>query len=586
MRKKFLIFVLLLSPLFWLSGCNKDTTIITTTTTSFESSISSETTTTTISTSSTITISFDSDGSSQYNPVTLDVGSTLSLPTPEKEGYEFLGWYHNGTLVDDTYSFVQDTLLIAHWDPQVFVVTYSTSQEDLAGYFFGDFFRTMINQQGQLYTYGLNRYGSLGTGDFVDRSYPVNITANLHLQEGETIKFMESSHLHTVLVTSLDRVFTWGFNYYGSLGNNAHLNESTPVEITDSIPMETGETIIDVEAGLDTSYIITSNHRIIGWGKNANEEIGEESDEFWSVPIPTDITYHFDLHEGEMIDQVRIGGIFHAFLSSEHRVFVQGVKIYLERVDGFHQGWTDGAYDLTSDIPLNEGEFIVDMVAGIEHILFLTSNNRILMLGYVSLAYFDENKTPRFYDFEDLTSYLSLSESESITQISSSYDTLLIRSSDDRIFGFGRNFHGELGLGDANPREFPVEITDEIPLMSGEAIQNVYFSDVHMTVWTTNNRILISGENLYSMLAYGEEILDPYHFSEYTYFQQIYLSSTEDIACGESINIALSPITGYVFAGWYIDDAFQTPFDETVMPAHDLTLYGLWILDPDSTIQE
>lgn len=50
---------------------------------------------------------------------------------------------------------------------------------------------------------------------------------------------------------------------------------------------------------------------------------------------------------------------------------------------------------------------------------------------------------------------------------------------------------------------------------------------------------------------------------------------TETLAFEAAISNAASR-AGYSFAGWYLDEALQTPLTDAKMPAHDLTLYAGW----------
>lgn len=50
---------------------------------------------------------------------------------------------------------------------------------------------------------------------------------------------------------------------------------------------------------------------------------------------------------------------------------------------------------------------------------------------------------------------------------------------------------------------------------------------------------------------------------------------------GTAINQPLNPTRpGYEFAGWYLEETMETPFNFTSMPAMDLTLYAKWTLVP------
>ena len=40
-----------------------------------------------------VTVTFDTDGGADIAPMTVEAFSTIKLPTPQKDGYEFIGWY-------------------------------------------------------------------------------------------------------------------------------------------------------------------------------------------------------------------------------------------------------------------------------------------------------------------------------------------------------------------------------------------------------------------------------------------------------------------------------------------------------------
>ena len=63
-----------------------------------------------------ITITFDADGGKEIESIKLEKGKTASLPTPEKEGYKFLGWYDEDTKVEEDTKFDKDVTLKAKWE--------------------------------------------------------------------------------------------------------------------------------------------------------------------------------------------------------------------------------------------------------------------------------------------------------------------------------------------------------------------------------------------------------------------------------------------------------------------------------------
>ena len=72
-------------------------------------------------------ISFRTDGGTTHTPLK-DFGEGVELPTPQKYGYEFLGWYENESLTGDpvsqTYAATENITLWAKWKKVTYVYLY------------------------------------------------------------------------------------------------------------------------------------------------------------------------------------------------------------------------------------------------------------------------------------------------------------------------------------------------------------------------------------------------------------------------------------------------------------------------------
>ncbi len=64
----------------------------------------------------TITITFDVDGGKEVKELTVNIDEEVELPTTEKEGYTFKGWYLEDEKMDAKASFKEDTTLKAKWE--------------------------------------------------------------------------------------------------------------------------------------------------------------------------------------------------------------------------------------------------------------------------------------------------------------------------------------------------------------------------------------------------------------------------------------------------------------------------------------
>jgi alpha-tubulin suppressor-like RCC1 family protein len=80
--------------------------------------------------------------------------------------------------------------------------------------------------------WGRNESGQLGDKTRTYRENPVEITSNFNLFDGESLKTISLGNEHSSALTSLGRLFMWGENYNGQLGDGGEKNRLTPVDIT------------------------------------------------------------------------------------------------------------------------------------------------------------------------------------------------------------------------------------------------------------------------------------------------------------------------------------------------------------------
>ena len=75
------------------------------------------------------TVSLDSNGGSDVSNVTVEWNTSAELPTPTKEGYNFLGWFYgNGTKYEGQ-AVTENITLTALWELKVYTVTFYVNGE-------------------------------------------------------------------------------------------------------------------------------------------------------------------------------------------------------------------------------------------------------------------------------------------------------------------------------------------------------------------------------------------------------------------------------------------------------------------------
>ena len=88
----------------------------------------------------------------------------------------------------------------------------------------GYYHTTAIKTDGTLWTWGYNWYGQLGDNTTVSKSSPVTTVAG-----GTNWKQVSGGYIHTAAIKTDGTLWTWGYNTYGGLGDNTTVNKSSPV---------------------------------------------------------------------------------------------------------------------------------------------------------------------------------------------------------------------------------------------------------------------------------------------------------------------------------------------------------------------
>ncbi|MBU1143737.1 MAG: InlB B-repeat-containing protein, partial [Firmicutes bacterium] len=539
----------------------------------------------------TYTILYELDGG-ENNPSNQNNYSILTsnfiYKDPIKEGYTFIGWFDNLTFEGSKITYrLQGTtgnkVLYAKWEVNQYSVNYYTYEYFDAAHSFllkvnesiikissGAYHSALLTSEGRLFMWGSNNFGQLGVGTGFTQNTPKEITNQFTLNETELITDVFLGGHHSAALTSEGRLFMWGYNDYGQLGDNTTISKNNPIDITSRFNLNVDETIMSVYLGAEFSTAITSSNRIFAWGYNWTGQLGNGTME--TKIVPTDITNQFNLSSGEKIESLGLGTAHSSAVTSSGRVFTWGYNWAGILGDGTIETRTTPV-DITHQFNLEVGEKISSTSFGNSHSIALTSNGRLFVWGANSSNQLgDGTSSTRIIPIE-ITSRFNLAEGEVIENVRTfDFHTIVITSA-NRIFSWGSNTSGQLGDGTTINRNTPIEITSRFDLISEEAISLVstggyhslaISSDGNIFKWGSNSSGQL-GDNTYSNTSLPSKIasLNPILVN-----QDIYEFSSEVIP--------YTPIRdGFNFVGWF-DNDFETQFIFTSMPSKNLTLVGYW----------
>jgi alpha-tubulin suppressor-like RCC1 family protein len=134
-----------------------------------------------------------------------------------------------------------------------------------------------VTAGGKLYAWGLNSVGQLGDGTKTMRLKPVQVK----LPAGVKVTAVRAGGSFALALTSTGRVLSWGANNAGQLGNGTFTSSMKAVRAK----LPAGVKVTALVAGKYFSMALTSKHNIMTWGSNDSGQLGNGTTAGSSTPV-------------------------------------------------------------------------------------------------------------------------------------------------------------------------------------------------------------------------------------------------------------------------------------------------------------
>jgi uncharacterized repeat protein (TIGR02543 family) len=501
----------------------------------------------------------------------IDFGSIV--PTPTKLGHTFTGWFLDEELMMPGPSEMpsENVTLYARWTINQYSISYystviqTESFKDLSA---GTLFSLALSTNGEIYSWGDNRDGQLGDGTNTNRRFP-NLISIENLQNGESIKNVYAGNKNATALTTHGRVFAWGLNNFGQLGHGTTISSNLP-QLVHFSELLSAESINQISLGKDFTVALTNRGRVFAWGLNSKGQLGDGTT--INQVIPKLISFN-GLATNESIYQVEAGERHSLAVTTNGRVYGWGDNLFYQLGSGDWQGWAIPKIITFSGLKTNES--IKNVVAGYHSTSAITTTGEVYMCGYNSEGQLGDGTT---YDIRNPKRIVfnSLQTGESIKSVSLNNKQTFAVTNLGRVYGWGSNWTGQVGLGTSTFYEKNPRLIGFNGLQLNESVELISAGYYHTLALTTKGRIYAWGDgelgvDLYHTSSKNRptpliDVLGPNTF-EYT---ENYLYVIFD----ERIVLADPTFEGYKFMGWFKDKKLEQPFDIQVMPANDIILFA------------
>ena len=274
-----------------------------------------------------------------------------------------------------------------------------------------------LRVDGKVFTWGDNTYGQLGNETVKTSDEPVEVT----FPEGTIITQIAAGENHNVALDSNGNVWTWGRNNNYQIGNT-RANQYTPYKVS-NLPK-----VIKIAAGNNNTMVITESNELYAWGLNAYGDLGLGT--YTNKVLPKKIK---GIHD---IIDISGGKSHYITLNRAGEVFVTGSNLYGQLGIGDNE---IGKINEFQKVEIKDKIGTID--AGD------ISNIATTVDGYVYTWGGNTYSTLGTGDKENKNVPTKLKDVKNIRQASTGKTHTILRDGNNNVYVTGTNSNGQLGLG-------------------------------------------------------------------------------------------------------------------------------------------
>jgi uncharacterized repeat protein (TIGR02543 family) len=299
-----------------------------------------------------------------------------------------------------------------------------------------------VTESGRVFTWGLSTLGRLGLGNTSSRQVPTEIIDRIDLVVNEKVIKVYAGQDQTMVLTDHGNIWVWGNHNQNRLGTTSTLYSIVwPTKL--SLNLNENELVDEIYLSNTFNGFLTTDGRLFMFGENTWGQLGDGTIENSQLPKLIDVT----LAENEFLTKLSLGADYSVALTNQANVITWGSR-FNDQIGP--NRLSDNIIPTKIVLSfLNADESIIDIFAISYTTYLLTSNMRLLAFGRNDGMYFQDTP-PKSSNPIDITGNVFGNEEVIVTSLkiaNISNTPFIIFYNEQSLWGVGHNDKGQLGNG-------------------------------------------------------------------------------------------------------------------------------------------
>lgn len=344
-----------------------------------------------------------------------------------------------------------------------------------------------IDSNDLAYCWGSNDDGEIGNGttDSALTPSPIDMTGVL---AGKTVKKLLLETDYSCMIASDDKVYCWGDNGDGQLGNGSTTPSTTPVAVNMTGALN-GLTVKSLESAAGAVCVIASDDHVYCWGNGQFGGIANGSTNDSTVPVAISA----GALGGQTVKSLKLHGNTGCVIANDNKVYCWGWSGWGRLGNGSSSNSNvPVAVDFTGVL---SGKTAKSLLISGSHTCIIASDDQVYCWGYggegaLGHNAFTNSNVPVAVDTSGVLN------GKTIQKLSSTESSVCAQANDNKVYCWGYGWRGNLGNGVTGANSAIPVAVDTSGVLSGKTVADIISSNENSCVKTTDGLLYCWGEGV------------------------------------------------------------------------------------------